>query len=69
MTFWFWFVVIVSVIFWTIDAHRFFVSGKPTFSYAMVTWTKRYPLLPFLVGLAIGVFAGHFWQNSACWEG
>jgi hypothetical protein len=67
MSFWLWFVVVVMTVFWSIDAYIYFWTTQKTFSYKMVEWTKRRPLLPFLIGLGIGVVAGHWWQNSACW--
>lgn len=66
LSFWLWFVIVVMVAFWTIDAWIFFRTDRATMSRKVVEWTRKYPLLPFFVGLFIGVCAGHFWQNSGC---
>lgn len=39
------------------------VKGKETVSRSVYEASKLYPILPFMLGLVIGVFAGHFFWS------
>lgn len=39
--------------------------GTPTLSRSVWTWSKNFPLLPFLCGLLAGGLAVHFWWMGA----
>lgn len=36
-------------------------TGRPTLSATVYGYGKTYPFIPFLVGVAIGILAWHFW--------
>jgi hypothetical protein len=36
-------------------------SNRETISAAMRRWGHQYPIIPFLLGLLVGVLAGHWW--------
>ena len=62
---WFWaaWLVVIGVSFslaegFAVATHRF------TLSRTIWTWSRHFPLLPFIVGLVVGGLAVHFW-----WEG
>jgi hypothetical protein len=38
---------------------------RPTLSRSVWTWSKNFPLLPFLAGLLAGGLAVHFWWMGA----
>lgn len=39
--------------------------GRATLSRSVWTWSKNFPLLPFLAGLLAGGLAVHFWWMGA----
>lgn len=41
------------------------VHSRPTLSRSVWTWSKNFPLLPFLAGLLAGGLAVHFWWMGA----
>lgn len=43
------------------------INKKPGDTISEVFWwvSPRYPILVFLIGLVIGVLAGHFWWQRA----
>ena len=49
-----------------VDMWAFYTGKTATLSRKIVDWTKKWPLLPFIMGLAIGVVAGHWWPISGC---
>jgi len=66
MTTWlFWFVgaLIAFLIF---ELYALFTRRIPTLSSTIQQLTKRHPLLPFGMGLIVGVLAVHFWGNGWC---
>lgn len=52
------FAVIVGVDVYLIE------TGQDTISWNMLAWAHEYPILPFLVGLVVGIMAGHLWPNE-----
>ena len=40
-------------------------TNRPTLSASVWTWSKNFPLLPFLAGLLAGGLAVHFWWMGA----
>lgn len=51
---------------------EFFALATDRTTLSRTVWlaSKRFPLLPFLVGLTIGILAAHFWWGGAliCFE-
>jgi hypothetical protein len=44
-------------------------TNRTTLSRWVWTVSKAFPLLPFIVGLTVGVLAGHFWWGGiVCFE-
>ena len=62
---WFWafWVVAIAVTFAAAEGYAL-KTGRITLSRSVWTWSKNFPLLPFLAGLLAGGLAVHFW-----WEG
>lgn len=40
------------------------MTGTPTLSRSVWTWSQAFPLLPFLAGLLAGGLAVHFWWGG-----
>ena len=49
-----------------IDAYALITRRMQTFSQTVWQATKRWPLLPFFVGLCLGVLLVHLWGNGLC---
>jgi hypothetical protein len=59
------FIIGLTVFIWgAIDLYCYLTPGQTTLSRKVVAWTRRWPLLPFILGLAVGILAGHFWPIS-----
>lgn len=52
-------VAVTSIL--VLDVWAYYSEKQKTLSHQVVEWTNKYPLLPFFVGMAVGVLAGHFW--------
>lgn len=57
---WLLFLVVSFAIFEGLALYR----GTPTLSRSVWTWSKNFPLLPFLAGLLAGGLAVHFWWGG-----
>jgi hypothetical protein len=40
-------------------------KGTPTLSASVWTWSKNFPLLPWIAGVLVGGLAVHFWWMGA----
>jgi len=66
MTYWLWglWVFLIAVSFAVLESLALY-RGRPTLSRSVWTWSKNFPLLPFLAGLLAGGLAVHFWWMGA----
>lgn len=53
--------ITVTLVIVLLDMWAYYTGYQKTLSRKIVEWTKTWPLLPFVMGLAIGILAGHFW--------
>lgn len=62
---WFWgaWVIFFAVSFAVFETYAL-VTGRATLSRSVWTWSKNFPLLPFLAGLLAGGLAVHFWWGG-----
>ena len=64
MTTWAVWFVAAMIVFACIEGFALFTRRIPTLSATIWQLTKRQPLLPFAIGLVIGVLAVHFWGTG-----
>ena len=62
---WFWaaWVALIAISFAFFEAWAL-VHKQATLSRSVWTWSKAFPLLPFLAGLLAGGLAVHFWWGG-----
>jgi hypothetical protein len=66
MTTWaIWFVA-AMIVFLCIEGFALVTRRIPTLSATIWQITKRQPILPFAIGLVVGVLAVHFWGAGWC---
>ena len=66
MTTWaIWFAA-AMIVFACIEGFALVTRRIPTLSATICQLTKRQPLLPFAIGLVVGVLAVHFWGTGWC---
>jgi hypothetical protein len=56
--------IIAFAVFFAIGESYALINNKPTLSRTIWTWSKNFPLLPFLAGLLAGGLAVHFWWGG-----
>ena len=64
IVFWALWVLAIAVTFAIAEAFAL-KTGRFTLSRSVWTWSKNFPLLPFLAGLLAGGLAVHFWWGGA----
>ena len=63
--FWIWAAGIGAfAVFFAVAETYALYTNKPTLSRSVWTWSKNFPLLPFLAGLLAGGLAVHFWWGG-----
>lgn len=60
MTLWPAFLLILLAVFVALELWCLRV-GRDTLSLRVLAWTRSWPILPFLLGVGVGVVAGHWW--------
>lgn len=63
---WTWFLAIVAVIFIALELFAHFTHKIPTLSQLIWRWERIYPIIPFLLGLIVGILIVHFFGTNAC---
>jgi hypothetical protein len=58
---WEWVIGLTVAVWLTLDLYCYLTPGTKSLSFKVVEWSKRWPLLPFILGLFVGIVAGHFW--------
>ena len=66
MTTWAVWFVAATIVFACIEGVALVTRRIPTLSATIWQITKRQPLLPFAIGLLVGVLAVHFWGRGWC---
>ena len=66
MTTWAVWFVAAMIVFACIEGFALVTRRIPTLSATTCPLTKRQPLLPFAIGLVVGVLAVHFWGTGWC---
>ena len=56
----------VALAFAFLEAYALVTRRIPTLSATIWQITKRQPLLPFVIGLVVGVLIVHFWGAGWC---
>ena len=66
MSIWALWVCGAMILFSIIEGFALITRRIPTLSATIWQLTKRWPIFPFVLGLAIGVLAIHFFGNGMC---
>ena len=62
---WYWAALIIGfAVFFAIGEGFAVITHRFTLSRTIWTWSKHFPLLPWIAGVLVGGLAVHFW-----WEG